>query len=70
MGMRVRGQNVKMFGHHHNERDYTLEDLQTEVKRLVEASENLQGEFRSSGLMDRVKDNIDAINPPTSERDG
>lgn len=70
MYIKTRSDFPKPVGHWHNEKDYTLSELQETANSLNDTVRRFDEFLRDTGLLQRVAANIEQINDPTHESPG
>jgi len=63
MNIDTRGKRLKLFGHEDTERDYTVDDIRNEGRKIDALQRELIALLESSGLLAKVQANIDALRP-------
>ena len=66
----LRGEEIKLRGHEHNEPEFSLDYFKEEAEKLIATSSKLMNELCSTGLYDKVMVNMEETRAPDSERDG
>ncbi len=66
----LRGEEIKLRGHEHNEPDFSLDYFKEEARKINANSSKLMNELRSTGLYDKVQANMEETKARDSERDG
>ncbi len=70
MGMVLRGGIPRPYGHDHNEKNYTVADLEASARNLEATSKRFERFLSDTGLEARVQANIDAIISSTTPSPG
>lgn len=70
MYVKLRGDFPKPIGHWHNEKDYTLTELQEAANTLNDILRRFDAFLVETGLLERVDANIEKINDPTQASPG
>lgn len=68
MNIDTRGKKLKLVGYEHTERDYTVDDIRNEGRKIDTVQRRLIALLESSGLIAKVQANIDALLPTNPDR--
>ncbi len=70
MGMALRGGTPKPYGYKHNEKNYTVADLEASARSIAATSKRFTKFLSETGLEAKVQANIDAIISSTTASPG